>query len=215
MPENFDPISILTTVCCLTLCLAAFAAPIAWIAFSSQRRQNAVIAAWEPLAVRNRLKLERIGLAKRPLFSGTYRNRQLILNYGMPGNPSDSNSRRLYTTIQLEVNVPGSNWLSVRKLGLAEKVTKALSVQATPTGEADFDRQFLVVSQPKEIAMQLLGSDPEARTILASLNSEPFGVTLYHQSLSYKEEGVIIDTNRLEWLFGRMSDLADRFTKKS
>ena len=211
MSENPSILTIMTTIACCTMIMVVLLAPIAWITYTSRRKQKAVIAAWEPLASRNGLTLEQKGVAKRPLLGGVYRNRRLTLSYGAPASSLESSARRLYTTLRFEVNVPGSHWMSVRRIGFAEKAARSLSAQVVRTGDEDFDRQFLVMSQPPDAAIRLLANNPVARGIVASLSPGWFGVTFYRQTLSYEEEGVITDADRLQILFDRVSELADQF----
>jgi len=137
-----------------------------------------------------------------PTASGTYRGREVAVytvGHGM------DNTRKTDTAIRVGTRGPENLQVTLSARGLSGKLGQFKRGKDAPTGDAEFDRKFLLRSNNPGAARALFG--PGLRPRLASLWESGSGfITLREGVLRYTEFGLLLEDARRE-RFVRMADL--------
>jgi len=175
---------------------------IAFVANQIQRRR--ITENWRMLASRTGLVMEPGSFMTMPSISGTFQGRPArVYTYTV----SHGRSSTRYTAASLQVKNPGSLVFEVRRENLFDSIGKALGAQDVQIGVEDFDRQFLIKSQPESLARDLLGMDSNLRSIIAAIPN--VNITYGGSTILYKQTGLNTDADLLYRIFDTLSHVAD------
>ncbi|HXF85960.1 MAG TPA: hypothetical protein VNK49_11290 [Anaerolineales bacterium] len=198
---NFDWISyLLPALCCFfmigTVILAAIMGYL-----SSQKRD----AAWQELAARNGLRFEPGGMFSYPSLSGLYRGHNLWLRNIR--RTHGKKHARTYTRLVLSLNNRANIRFGLYDEDIFSGVIKALGVQDVRTGDETVDERFMIKSQPETFAPSLFASASLRERLL---RVKPMNLTLEGNELVFEQNGMLTDTEQLQFLFDLLVDVADR-----
>lgn len=166
---------------------------------------------WQELAASLGLDYEAKNLRKGMFsasLSGEYRGRPLLLNTVRSRNEFQT----LYTMIQVPVENPDGNSLSLAQRNIFTEAVRRLGVPYTPTGDDEFDQRFVVLAKPDNFMHTLLGS-PYIRQKL--LRTRKLEINLNQGDLNFRVRGFVKDIDTLQELFDLINEIADRIEKKA
>ena len=160
---------------------------------------------WKELAASMGMHYEDQDLPKGILSAevrGEYRGRSLILNTIRSG----TELRTLYTQIQVPVANPKGHSLSLTRRNIFTEIVRRLGVPYTPTGDNDFDRQFVVLTKPSLDTNDFLGSSYLRKKLL---RAPKLDVRLKGSKLNFRVRGFVNDHETLRELFDLITDVAE------
>jgi hypothetical protein len=140
--------------------------------------------------------------------SGEFRGRSLLLNTTRSANEFQT----LYTQIQVPVENPEGNSLSLSQRNIFTEAVKKLGVPYIPTGDDEFDQRFVVVAKPENFIRTILGS-PYIRQKL--LRTRKLDINLVESNLNFRVRGFVKDLETLLELIELINEIADRIEKKA
>jgi hypothetical protein len=134
-----------------------------------------------------------IGLFRRPLpfMTGSYKNYRLSLHTEIRGS---GKHRQAYTILNISVPAAYAD-LEVYREGFFSKIGKAFGMQDIQTGNADFDKRFMLRSKDENFALDLFDMNLCGKLIdaIPYLSS---GIYIKNKNMSYAEAGSL-SSNRL------------------
>lgn len=140
--------------------------------------------------------------------SGEYRGRFLLLNTIRSGNELQT----LYTQIQVPVNNPQGNSLSLTQRNIFTEIVKRLGVPYKSTGDEEFDKRFAVVANPDSLIRNLLGSSYLRQKLL---RTHKLDVQLVEENLKFRVRGFVRNAETMRELFDLINEFAERVDKTS
>ena len=193
----------------LCLCFGGFVvAVIGGIFFFINRSTQALNLAWGDVGMRTGLMLKPAAMFSQPELKGEFRQRPIRL-YIERSTRVQGSSSSTFTVIDLKVSNPTNSALEISSL--ANPWTffgKMLHAQDVKIGNPEFDKRFIIKSNPPDFAVKLLA---EARLQTAILEiPHDFRIHLTGSSLVYAREAVEDNAEFVTKLFNTLSDLADR-----
>ena len=191
----------------LCLCFGGFVvAVIGGIFFFINRSTSALNLAWGDVGMRTGLTLKPAATFSQPELKGEFRQRPIRLyieKSGMQGQ------RTTFSVVDLAVRNPTNSELEISSLANPWTfVGKMLHTKDVKIGDPEFDKRFVIKSNPPDFAVKLLA---EARLQMAIREiPHEFRIHLTGSSLVYAREAVEDNAEFLTKLFNTLSDLADR-----
>ena len=191
----------------LCLCFVGFVvAVIGGIFFLINRSVQGVNRIWGDLGTRSGLTLKPAGIFAQPELNGEFRHRPMRL---YTENSVGQGNRTTWTVVGLTVNNPGNSTLEITPSGtVGNFLGKMIKAQDVEIGNPEFDKRFIVKSNPADLAVRLLADSPVQTDIMEIPGT--FRIHLEGSSLKYSKTNLEENADFLAKLFNTLSNLADR-----
>jgi len=191
----------------LCLCFVGFVvAVIGGILFFLYRSVQGVNRSWGDLGTRSGLTLKPAGVFAQPELSGVFRRRPMRL---YTENSVGQGNRTTWTVLGLTVKNPANSTLEITPSGsVGNLFGKMIKAQDVVLGNPEFDKRFVIKSDPPDFAVRLLANSPVQTKIMEIPGT--FRIHMEGSSLKYSKTNLEENADFLEKLFNTLSDLADR-----